>query len=240
MLCADATMFKHTGRLNASTGYAGIESMSVPLNSTEDNLDWDQFHEAMDWIKPKILDVQAFFFNSASCWEKLGCLLTHGCEILRLGPSGYPNLLSTGSRNAITRWPYVGGVKDAITPFNLSTVTSLQLLVLQKASNIHHISITFPPGLLLPIHPHDAEISLIHHLRMSNLTSLCLIREVRPFFEEDPEDVFNGWASYWAKEEVWSKVAEGGDAVKIDRLTSQHQDSQCESICHVLHLFLMF
>jgi hypothetical protein len=62
-LCGDILIFKQTGRFNVSTGYAGIESMSVPISCTKDDLDWDQFYQAMEWIKVKILDVQVFFFQ---------------------------------------------------------------------------------------------------------------------------------------------------------------------------------
>jgi len=59
-------------------GYAGTESISVPISWTEENLDWVQYHQAMEWIEPKILHVQGFLFNSPT----LGNLLTHGCQVL--------------------------------------------------------------------------------------------------------------------------------------------------------------
>jgi len=51
---------------------------------------------------------------------------------------------------------------------------------------------------------------------------------------------FDGWACYWAKEEAWTRLADGRDACKIEMLTSQQEDPQCESICHTLRLNLKF
>jgi hypothetical protein len=181
-------------------------------------------------------------FNSPSCWEKLGNLLTHGCQVLRLEP-GVPELYRIIGRQAYPiRFPYSGHPKDTISPYNLSTMT-LQLPVLQKAPDVHHISTNLPAGLLHPVgglQAQDAEMSFIHWLRMSNLTSLHLVRRDEPFDDEYPEDVFSDWACYWAKEEGWMRIAGGRDACTIDMFTSQLEDSQCESGSHTLLLCLMF
>jgi hypothetical protein len=99
------------------------------------------------------------------------------------------------------------------------------------------MSIHLPAGLLLPVHGvqvQDAEMSFIDRLGMSNLTSLHLVRneEDELFDGEDPEEIFRGWARYWAKEgEVWVRLAEGLDALIIDLFTSQMEESKCESKC---------
>jgi hypothetical protein len=220
-----------------STGYAGIESMSVPISCTKENLDWDQYHQAMEWIGPKILNVQGFLFNSTSCWEKLGNLLTRRCQVLRLEVHVPLIYRCFEGRVQHATYHYSGDPKDTIYPYRLSTVTSPELLVLQKAPNIHHMSIHLPAGLLLPVHGvqvQDAEMSFIDRLGMSNLTSLHLVRneEDELFDGEDPEEIFRGWARYWAKEgEVWVRLAEGLDALIIDLFTSQMEESKCESKC---------
>jgi hypothetical protein len=99
------------------------------------------------------------------------------------------------------------------------------------------MSIDLPTGLLLPEHhleAHDAEMSFINRLGMSNLSSLHLVIKDETYDHEDPDSVFGGWASYWAKEEVWKRIANGQDAVLIDTLTSQLEHSRCESRCQAL------
>jgi hypothetical protein len=225
-LCADVLTFKRTGRLNVSTGYAGIECMSVCIGSRGDNWDWDQFNEAMEWIKPKILTVEGFLFNSSSCWERLGNLLTHGCQFLRLKSDVPTTFTIVGRRTIPIEFLDSGPPGDTISPYSLATITPQQILVLQKAPDVHHISIDLPEGLLLPVHgPYlqDDEMSFINRLHMSNLTSIYLVRQ-------DGEDPFRGWACYWAKEEgTWMKIADGEDAFAIDMLTSELEEEQCES-----------
>ena len=126
---------------------------------------------------------------------------------------------------------YSGDPKDTIYPYNLSTVTSPQLFVLQKATDIHHMSIHLPARLLLPVHGVqvlDADMSFADRLGMSNLTSLHLVRNEHDklFYGEDSEEIFRGWAHYWTKEgEVWVRLADGLDALLIDMFTSQMEES---------------
>jgi hypothetical protein len=139
-----------------------------------------------------------------------------------------------------------GAPGDTISPYSLSTVTPQQLLPLQKASDVHHISIKLPAGLLLPAHGpdlQDAEMSFINWLHMSNLTSLYLVGHDGPVDGEDLQDIFGGWMCYWAKEEgVWMRIADRGDAFIIDTLTSELEESQCESrhltYCMLSHFWL--
>jgi hypothetical protein len=132
---------------------------------------------------------------------------------------------------------YSGDLKDTIYPYDLSTVTLPELLVLQNAPNIHHMSIHIPAGQLLLVHSlqvQDADMSFIDQLGMSNLTSLHLVKNEQDelFDGEDPEEIFKGWAHHWEKEgEVWVRLAEGLDALRIDLFTSQMKESQCEFKC---------
>ena len=233
--CKDVVEFKEAGSLNLSVGYAGAESMSVPIRTLPD-FDWHQANRVMRWIKPKILEVESFLLNAPSCWERLSYLLTDGCEVLRLHQRDHQSYVLGEGRRAIPVQPRDSETKDIITPYSLFTPTTKELSVLQKAPNVHHLSIRLPLWPFIYSRGQDAdasEMTFIRGLCMSKLTSLLLARE-------DPDDdgyfeEFRGWACYWTVEEedgAWRRLARGGAAITIDKLTSEMEESRCESISH--------
>jgi hypothetical protein len=232
--CEDVAKFKETGRLNLSVGYAGLESMSVPIRTMND-FNWDQANRVMLWIKPKILAVESFLLNAPSCWERLGYLLTDGCKVLRLehkDPAGY---VAAAGRRAVRVVPRNSETTDIINPYSLFTATTKELSVLQKAPNIHHLSIRLPPWPFIHArghgrHAHDSEMSFIGQLGMPKLTSLLIAREDEN--ADEYYEYFRGWACYWTVEEdgVWRRLARGRAAYAIDELTSEMEASRCEWI----------
>jgi len=238
--CKDVVEFKETGRLNLYVGCVGVESMSVPIR-TLPNFDWHQANRVMQWIKPKILEVESFPLNAPSCWERLGYLLTDGCEVLRLLHRDHPGYVLGEGRRAIPVQPHDSETKDIIMPYSLFTPTTKELSVLQKAPNVHHLTIRLP---LWPFiyagghHADDLEMSFICGLCTSKLTSLLLAREDQG--DDGYSEEFRGWACYWTVEEdgVWLRLVRGRAASTIDKLTSEMEDSRCESISHTLPLFL--
>jgi hypothetical protein len=229
-LCADVVMFRQAGRLNESIGYAGFESLSLPINCTRDNLDWVQFQYAMEWINPKILLVNGFIFNAPSCWDRLSSLLTQGCQVLQLDPTVPEITQVIQYRRYRVSIPDSGGPTDTVSPYTLSTITTEQLRVLQKAPNIHHLSLEFLEPPVLGHQPEDGEMSFIDHLSMSNLTSLYLAKNVG---HDLPPGEFMSWACYWAKEEDgWTRIAHGENASLINMLTVEQLESQCEYMYH--------
>jgi len=101
-LCQDVLAFMHIDRLrHCRKGYAGIDRLSLPINCSNDKVNWHQLHEVLRWINPRIINLHRCPFNSPSSWPKLPQLVGEGCQVLRLGPD-VPELYKCVGQRAYT------------------------------------------------------------------------------------------------------------------------------------------